>query len=97
MQTSIRIAVYFIRTKPSQIKPNKIQWFIQVLATASEVELGSILNIDYSWHEINFEVAPLDRAMYCKAAAAPSKSFDMDIEPDDINVSDTVTVIWEIC
>ena len=27
---------------------------------------------------------------------APSESYDMDIEPDDIEVSDTVTVIWEI-
>lgn len=23
-------------------------------------------------------------------------SYDMDIEPDDIEVSDTVTVLWEI-
>ena len=23
-------------------------------------------------------------------------AFDMDIEPDDISVSDTVTVVWEI-
>jgi hypothetical protein len=23
-------------------------------------------------------------------------SFDLDIEPDDIKVSDTVTVVWEI-
>ena len=28
--------------------------------------------------------------------AADSKAYDMDIEPDDIEVSDTVTVIWEI-
>jgi hypothetical protein len=34
----------------------------------------------------------------CLAApmAAESASYDMDIEPDDIEVSDTVTVIWEI-
>lgn len=69
----------------------------QVLADSAEVKLGSILNIDYSWHEIDFEVAPLDSAMYCKTAAAPGESFNMDIEPDDIDVSDTVTVIWEIC
>ena len=25
-----------------------------------------------------------------------AKSYNMDIEPDDIDVSDTVTVIWEI-
>lgn len=28
--------------------------------------------------------------------AAGDASYDMDIEPDDIEVSDTVTVIWEI-
>jgi len=27
--------------------------------------------------------------------AAPG-SYDMDIEPDDIEVSDTVTLLWEI-
>ena len=25
-----------------------------------------------------------------------SASYDLDIEPDDIEVSDTVTVVWEI-
>ena len=25
-----------------------------------------------------------------------SDSYDIDIEPDNINVSDTVTIIWEI-
>ena len=25
-----------------------------------------------------------------------AKGYDLDIEPDDISVSDTVTVIWEI-
>jgi hypothetical protein len=29
-------------------------------------------------------------------AAECDGSFDMDIEPDDIEVSDTVTVVWEI-
>jgi hypothetical protein len=27
---------------------------------------------------------------------AAMDSYDMDIEPDDIEVSDTVTVVWEI-
>ena len=30
------------------------------------------------------------------AIAAEGGSYDMDIEPDDIEVSDTVTVLWEI-
>ena len=28
--------------------------------------------------------------------AISGTSYDMDIEPDDIEVSDTVTVLWEI-
>ena len=28
--------------------------------------------------------------------AEEGASYDMDIEPDDIKVSDTVTVLWEI-
>ena len=35
-------------------------------------------------------------AMPMKAMAGASDSYDMDMEPDDIEISDTVTVIWEI-
>jgi hypothetical protein len=35
----------------------------------------------------------MDKRMAPMAAKA---SYDMDIEPDDIEVSDTVTVVWEI-
>ena len=31
-----------------------------------------------------------------KIMLADTGSFDMDIEPDDIEVADTVTVVWEI-
>ena len=32
----------------------------------------------------------------CLASPMAAGSFDMDIEPDDIALSDTVTVLWEI-
>jgi uncharacterized protein YggE len=70
-----------------------------VLAGAAGVMLKDIQSIDYSWGEINFEVSPMrgdlmvDKRMAPMAAKA---SYDMDIEPDDIEVSDTVTVVWEI-
>ncbi len=67
-----------------------------VLAKASGVSLKEIQSIDYSWGTINFEVAPMRNMAMCADECA-EKSFDMDIEPDDIEVSDTVTVIWEIC
>ncbi len=71
-----------------------------VLANAAGVALRDIQSIDYSWGEISFECRPMNRYLECADAcmydgAAP-KGYAMDIEPDDIDVSDTVTVIWEI-
>ena len=69
-----------------------------VLSKAAGVKLKQIQSIDYSWGEINFECSPISEhfrnqpMMMCKE----SGSYDMNIEPDDIEVSDTVTVMWEI-
>ena len=68
-----------------------------VLTQAGGVTLKDIQSIDYSWGEIDFEYRPMrgDVLMeYCEAPMA--KSYSLDIEPDDIDVSDTVTVVWEI-
>ena len=37
-----------------------------------------------------------DLMMNCSEALMTEKAYDLDIEPDDIDVSDTVTVVWEI-
>lgn len=72
----------------------------KVLAEAAGVELKDITSIDYSWSEINFEVSPMKRGlelMDCKTMAAEAEDgYDIDIEPDDIQISDTVTVVWSI-
>ena len=70
-----------------------------VLTQAAGVALKEIQSIDYSWGEIDFEFSPMNRpimAPECSDDMMPGKSYDMDIEPDDIEVADTVTVIWEI-
>ena len=72
-----------------------------VLTQAAGVTLKDIQNIDYSWGEIDFEYCPMNRMLMadeCPAdpMVAGGASYDMDIEPDDIEVSDTVTVLWEI-
>lgn len=64
----------------------------EVLAKAAGLTLGSIQTVDYSWGEINMEVRPMDD-MLMSPCAGPC---EMDIEPDDIDMSDTVTVVWEI-
>ena len=68
-----------------------------VLTQAAGVELKDIQTIDYSWGEINMEVCATNSMALRKVAAqAAADSYSMDMEPDDIKVSDTVTVIWEI-
>ncbi len=68
-----------------------------VLADAAGVTLRDIQSIDYSWGDTSFESRPLNRVMAAGfKAAVNEESFDMNIEPEDISVSDTVTVIWEI-
>ena len=70
-----------------------------VLTKAAGVTLKEVQSIDYSWGQIDFEVRPMNRMLMaedCCAAPASAPGYDLDIEPDDIEVSDTVTVIWEI-
>ncbi len=64
----------------------------EVLAKAAGLSLGAIQTVDYSWGEINLEVSPIEKSMMCPDAA-PS---EMDIEPNDLEMADTVTVVWEI-
>lgn len=70
-----------------------------VITAAASVTLKDIQSIDYSWGEIEFEVSPMNRLMKACApvpAACEDACYDMDIEPNDIEVADTVTVVWEI-
>lgn len=68
-----------------------------VLAKSAGVPLKEIQSIVYSWSEIQFETQPV-RMMEekCLSICSSEKSYDLDIEPDDIDAEDTVTVVWEI-
>lgn len=69
-----------------------------VLSTAAGVSLKDIVTIDYSWGEIDFVTRPVNELMLRECCAEPvrEKGIDLDIEADDIDVTDTVTVIWSI-
>ena len=68
-----------------------------VLAQAGGVTLKAIQSIDYSWGEIGFESRPMRGDVLMERCEAPkAKGYNLNIEPDDIDVSDTVTVLWEI-
>ena len=69
----------------------------KVLADAANIELGDIVTIDYSWGEINFVSEPIQNFAFASAEQTrDSTGYDIDIEADDIDVTDTVTVIWSI-
>ncbi len=70
-----------------------------VLASAAGVVLKGIQSVDYSWGEINLEYHPMEKAMPtedCLSVNSPADHYDLNMEPDDMEVTDTVTVIWEI-
>lgn len=68
-----------------------------VLCRCLGVKLGVLLSIDYNWGELNvlsrtrYEIA--DEMMPLMAASECSVP---EIEPDDIDVRDTATFVWEI-
>lgn len=70
-----------------------------VLTAAAGVTLGEIMNIDYSWGSIEFVTRPVEQKlmnMECCMTGGEDNSYDIDIEADDIDVTDTVTVQWAI-
>lgn len=69
----------------------------EILCKASGNALGQLLNIDYNWGELNV----LSRTSYdvedcIQPLMAMSKCAAPEIEPDDIDVTDTVAFTWEI-
>lgn len=64
------------------------------LCRGAEVELGEIVNIDYSFGTVYFETAPIE--MSPVMCASIDCEPDFDIEPEDISSSDNVTVIYRI-
>lgn len=68
----------------------------EILCSASGVSLGELLAIDYNWGELDIH----SRTRYDmddKCLAVPAgMAMPLDIAPDDIDVSDTATFVWEI-
>lgn len=65
----------------------------EILATASGVSLGDLVNIDYNWEELHL----YSQTRYSmEDSLLKSSSYAPDIEPDDIDVSDTVSFVWDI-
>lgn len=69
----------------------------EILCKASGNALGQLLNIDYNWGELNVYSRTSYEVEDCiQPLMAMSKCAAPEIEPDDIDVSDTVAFTWEI-
>lgn len=66
-----------------------------VLADAAGVTLGKVLSINYSLAENDFAVRPMAKMAMARNECADSAcGYSIDIEPDSIEVRDTVTIVW---
>ena len=69
----------------------------EVLCSASGAALGKLITIDYNWSDINiFSKVDLRMEDTCEMALPTAILPPIDIQPNDINVSDTATFVWEI-
>ena len=71
-----------------------------IIAKAANVELNEIVDINYSWVDFEFHTRSYDiedgELCKCCAAPAPGSRYDIDIEPEDIDRSDNVTIVYSI-
>lgn len=66
----------------------------EILCEASGVALGDLIAIDYNWGEL--DIYSHTRYDCCEDAMIMAAPASIDIDPEDIDVSDTATFVWEI-
>lgn len=67
----------------------------EILCAASGVAMGDLVAINYSWGEL--DIYSQTRYDCCDEDMAPiAIDAAIDIDPEDIDISDTVTFVWEI-
>lgn len=63
----------------------------EILTKAAGSQLGELLSIDYDWSELHvYSEVNMRSNMLLESSALP------EIEPEDIEVGDTVRFVWEI-
>ncbi len=70
----------------------------EIISKSANIKLGDIKDINYSWIDVEFRTRSYDmydncEMMMCKCAA---DGFDVDIEPEDIDKTDNITITFSI-
>lgn len=97
-----RISVSYIVKDAEQYKTKLIALAVKdakrkakAMVKSAEVELGEINHIDYSYQTISWETREYLN-IECANLYSTTESFDVDMTPEDMNLTDTVTIEWEI-
>lgn len=97
-----RINVSYLLYSTKHVKDSLIRFAVDdalrkagIITSSAKVELGDIVNIDYSFKESEWESRPyLTVDGVCIGETA--KSFDIDINPEDVDIVNQITIEWEI-
>lgn len=65
----------------------------EILCAASNVKLGKLVDINYSWSEIAIR---REQVLCAEYAPAPEQKTSFNFQPEEIKASDTVEFLWEI-
>ena len=68
----------------------------KIIAEAAEVQLGSIAAIDYSWEEKDIFTSPVEQMELARCMSRAEESYDLNLQADDIRLTDTITVTWKL-
>ena len=73
----------------------------EVLAKAAGMNLDELMSIDYSWGELKLTTSPYGRLMDSLRCNDSEDDYYMSdeplqLEPENIRASDTVTVVWKL-
>lgn len=67
----------------------------EILSDELDVQIGQLLTVDYNWSEINvYSHTHFQKITFESPVLA--NSFDADITPEDIDINDTATFVWEL-
>lgn len=66
----------------------------EILTKASGVALGKLISVNYSWAEL--KMFSFTDGCYGDCGRNYAKNIEIDIEPEDVKVSDSAAFVWEI-
>ncbi|MBN2070160.1 MAG: SIMPL domain-containing protein [Candidatus Krumholzibacteriota bacterium] len=92
--------IYFTVSDPQALKDRLVEDAVKnarrkadLMTKAAGVKLGKILRINYSWSEVHFH-SRMTENLCCEAMV--DIEAQPDFEPEDIEKTDNVEVVWEI-